>query len=808
MFAEVLIITKQKSPYDNILTYHIPVEAGIISAGNMVRVTIRGKEVNGLVLEVHEKKPNIIEIKPILEKITDSPVISEKSLEMAKWLAGYYLCSLNKTLALFMNHVNTPRLRQIILLNKNTMQESMVLSQLEQDILIYIKKSKKNFCSYYGAIRKFGAEAKDAIKALINDGIIELKNDQGRFEDDKDIYYKISSKAPEGSELEKKAPKQAELIEMIKRGQGNRDEIIRTNVRNRAVLKKLEEKKWIIRCQNKFINKPYVEKENHNRSIEHNMEQIHAIDKIKGSLNSGKKKRWLLFGVTGSGKTEVYIESIKETIATGKQVLYLVPEIALAQMTTRSLIKTFGRLAALLNSSMSEKEKRNEWNRIEKREAQIVIGPRSALFAPFSELGLIIIDEEHENTFKQNEPEPRYDARTAAEKLAEIHDAVVIRGSATPSLNSFYQVENGNYEILVLPKRVASRKQPKIKIIDMKKQQKMSGSRYLFSDYLVGAMTATLDSGEQIILFLNRRGYNTILICNDCGKTVHCPNCSITMTYHKSNERMICHSCNHQTNVPAKCPACGSKYIKYNGAGTERVAWEFEKMFPEIPYTRVDTDTTRKPGSHIDLLKDFESGRSRVLIGTQMIAKGLDFPGVTLVGVLNMDTLLNMPDYSSAEKTYQLLTQVSGRAGRGEKSGEVVIQTYDPNHYVYGLIKELDYYSFIKQEMQNRKLLGYPPYRSLARLLVTAEEEKKAWMIIEKYKQEIIKEIRHRDDIEILGPSKAPVFYIKGRCRYHMVLKGENIAELQDILNKIKNKITVREATIRLIYDIEPVNMM
>lgn len=454
-------------------------------------------------------------------------------------------------------------------------------------------------------------------------------------------------------------------------------------------------------------------------------DQQRAFEAISEKIHAHEQCTYLLHGVTGSGKTEVYLQTIEEVLNLNRQAMMLVPEIALTPQMVLRFKRRFGDEVAVLHSGLSKGERYDEWQKIRDGKARVSVGARSSVFAPFKNLGMIIIDEEHESSYKQ-EDYPRYHARDIAQWRSEYHQCPLILGSATPSLESFARAEKGVYELLSLPNRVNQQALPEVEIVDMREELN-SGNRSMFSNQLRDAIQQRLDNQEQIVLFLNRRGYASFMLCRDCGHVPQCPNCDISLTYHKSTDQLKCHYCGHQEVPPNQCPNCESEHIRQMGTGTQRVEELLQEAFQEARIIRMDVDTTSRKGAHEKLLNDFGSGKGDILLGTQMIAKGLDFPNITLVGVLNADTMLNLPDFRASERTYQLLTQVAGRAGRHEKEGQVLIQTYNPDHYAIKDVQENDYTAFFQKEMNYRKIGKYPPYFFLINFTIAHKEMKKLW---------------------------------------------------------------------------------
>ena len=514
-----------------------------------------------------------------------------------------------------------------------------------------------------------------------------------------------------------------------------------------------------------------------------NEEQAGALEEIKKLIFKGNFGVFLLHGVTGSGKTEVYMRAADAALEMGRQVLVLVPEISLTPQMVNLFYERFGPRVAVLHSALPGSKRYGEWWRVKEGLAQVVLGTRSAVFAPFVDLGFIVIDEEHESSYKQDD-HLRYHAREVALKRAQSFKAAVVLGSATPSLESQYKASAGGpYRLLKLTSRVDGRPLPKVRVVDMRKEYR-DGQRGLFSRFLMACIDARLERGEQILLFLNRRGYATVVSCLQCGVVLKCPNCEVSMTYHLDG-RVHCHYCGHTLPVSVTCASCGGQYVRYFGAGTQKVEEETKRLFPGARVLRMDSDSTSRRGSHQEILQAFMSGAADILIGTQMVAKGLDIPGVTLVGVINADVSLHMPDFRAAERTFQLLTQVAGRCGRGSRQGEVVVQTFSPDHYSITCAASYDYEAFYRREMKIRRALAYPPFVSLARLLFTHELEEEAErgaalarQVLDKLAGDFSKEFA------VLGPAPPPLGRVKNHYRRQVVVKGPGRTALKDLIKR------------------------
>ena len=532
-----------------------------------------------------------------------------------------------------------------------------------------------------------------------------------------------------------------------------------------------------------------------------NDEQLIAIEEIKRS----KESLYLLKGVTGSGKTEVYMKLVEDTVNNGNSAIVLVPEIALTPQMIERFKGRFGKEVALFHSRLSEGERHDEWHRVNDGNARVVIGARSAIFLPVKNLGLIIIDEEHENTYK-SEQNPKYQTREVAEFLAKIKGCKVVLGSATPSIESYYRAISGEIKLIELNNRVDKIPMPEMKIVDMREELK-SGNMSIFSKELYNAVNESLKKGEQVILFLNRRGFSTFVSCRGCGYVFKCKDCDISMTYHK-NGFLVCHYCGKSEKQPKICPKCQSKYVKFFGSGTQKVEDEVKKYFKGARVLRMDIDTTRGKDSHEKIYNAFRDGKADILIGTQMISKGLDFPNVTVVGIIAADVSINIPDYRSAERTFQIITQVGGRAGRGDKKGKVIIQTYTPDYYGLIYAKNYDYEGFYNEEFALRALMGYPPFGKILLINGLSNDEEKLKVFMNNLAIELKKISDEYKDINILGPVPCIITKIKDSYRWQILFKGELS---QEFCKKIKdrlyefNKNVYNE--IRVSIDINPNNL-
>jgi len=533
---------------------------------------------------------------------------------------------------------------------------------------------------------------------------------------------------------------------------------------------------------------------------------------LERAVRDGGFHPYLLYGVTGSGKTEIYLRAIEEVLRQGKEALVLVPEISLTPQTIRSFQGRCGNVA-VLHSHLHSAERGSHWRRIAQGEVQVIVGARSAVFAPTRSLGLIVIDEEHETSFKQ-EMTPRYHARDVAVMRARLENIPIILGSATPSLESWYNAQRGQYTLLELPKRVLDRPLPRVHFIDLRHDRDPNHRFDGISPSLERAMRASLDKGGQVILLLNRRGFSTYLHCPACGHVEHCRFCDLAMTFHRERHIVLCHYCGYEATPPEKCPTCGTGQVRYQGMGTEKLHAELQRKFPDKIVGRMDSDTMRRPGSHGRVLGAFRRGEIHILMGTQMIAKGLDFPNVTLVGVVNADVGLHHADFRAAERTFQLLAQVAGRTGRGSQGGHVFIQTMSPDHPAIALAATHDYRRFAEGEMRQRRAHNYPPWQRMARIIVRSKDEAAAGEFADRLSAAFRTGLERLQrgaagvaDLRLLGPAEAPVFRLKGYFRFHFQLQSSTSAFLHQVLRAVLPTVRLPKG-VELMIDVDPQDML
>jgi primosomal protein N' (replication factor Y) (superfamily II helicase) len=758
-----------------------------ISAGQAVWVPFGSRIIQGIVLRLSDE-PSVEETKEIAGIVTDFPLLSPIQIKLAQWISEHYFAPLFDALALML----PPGFerRAITCFQLTDSQVDLPLTPEQRQVLHIMKGKKKiSLPELEKAIGK--KKARQITDQLLDRQLITktLELEKAKIKPKTLPYIKLVAEREEievaKAHLDKsRAYKQTELLEFLT---GQTQPISISELRKRlncspATIKALESRHLVsverLRVRRDplshlslITSPPPVLASSQQAAWELIQDVI-----VKEARQPSKPPVFLLFGVTGSGKTEIYLRALAQVIAAGKRGICLIPEIALTQQTVERFANRFPGRVAVLHSGLSPGEQFDEWQWIMEGNCDVVIGPRSALFAPLPNLGLIIIDEEHEWTYKQEDKSPRYHARDVAIKLAQLSDAVVILGSATPDIGSFHKAQQGEYYLIELKERITPRGYsplPEVSIVDLREELK-AGNTSLFSRSLLAAMNETLARGEQIILFLNRRGTATFVRCRNCGFVLRCPRCSIALTYHSVEKRLICHRCRYSTPVSPSCPQCFRRHLRFLGIGTQRVEEEIRHFFPEARLLRWDRDVITRRYAHEELLKNFRDHKADVLIGTQMIAKGLDLPQVTLAGIISADTGLNFPDFRSSERTFQLLCQVAGRAGRGVKAGKVIIQTYSPDNYIIEAAAKHDYLGFYYKEIDYRRRYNYPPFSQLVRLVYSHTDEELCRREVERVHRLILDERARKDmiDFNVIGPVPTFAFRARGRYRWQLFLRG------------------------------------
>ncbi|QCR31745.1 primosomal protein N' [Lysinibacillus sp. SGAir0095] len=762
--AEV-IVDVAAYPVDRPFDYLVPADmAQIIEMGSRVKVPFGPRNVLGFVVAIkNETDVPLEKIKPVSEILDIEPVLTKEMLELAKWLKNETICYEIDALQVMLPSALRAKYEKMA-----SLQSDIGLLPIElQNIFgtsrkANIKEFEKN---------NLLPELKQAIKnkLIVIENVVKQK---GKVKEVRKVQ--IIGDAQKLTEIHEhisnRAKKQKQIVEWMQfhLGEIMDPEIIYKETSSSShVLNAVVELGAAAFVQEEMYRDPFLKDVQKTNFLSLTDEQSVALNQIMNAIDEQEPKTFLLQGVTGSGKTEVYLQTIAKVLNDGKEAILLVPEISLTPQMTERFRSRFGELVAVMHSGLSVGEKYDEWRKIHQGKVKVVVGARSAVFAPFENVGIIILDEEHESTYKQ-EDSPRYHARDVAIWRSKYHKCPVILGSATPSLESFARAKKNVYTLLTLKERALKQSLPKVHIVDMRDELK-KGNRSMFSQSLVESIQVRLERKEQIVLFLNRRGYSSFVLCRDCGTVLQCENCDISLTYHRKNEKCKCHYCGFEIHVPKNCPQCQSDHIRFFGTGTQKVEEELAKLFPGARVLRMDVDTTRAKGSHEQLLQAFGDGEADILLGTQMIAKGLDYPNITLVGVLSADTSLHLPDFRAAEKTFQLLTQVSGRAGRHDKPGEVVVQTYTPEHYAIELSEAQNYDPFYEREMYMRHQAGYPPYYYLALIQVSHEDV----LMAADYAGKAVEWLRSQlsFNVSIIGPTAAGISRLQNRYRYQCLIK-------------------------------------
>ncbi len=768
--------------------------------GVPVYVPFGKRNITGFITAFSQETPK--GIKAIEDIIDPEPHFSPEQLELFSWISKYYLTPIG----LIIKASVPPRLtiRETVMAHAREAKEEELRSN-PAALSLYKELANRPLSRTY--IRRKFKHLLEAYTFLLKKDIIYeeyKKNTPPSKEEKNGIRLATPFHDDVFRTLSVRAKKQAAIYQFLsERADGvGKKEIYQVFGNCHASLRALHQKQLVSSFQIPFTLKlPYIH-ERSKKKPKLTSSQKQAMNQISKAVAAERFETFLIYGITGSGKTEVYLRTVEEVLQKGKSAIVLVPEVSLTAQTVEVFKSRFGETVVIYHSRLGESERIGVWRGIKEGKYRIVIGARFAIFAPVVNLGAIIIDEEHGSTYKQKTKEPLYSAHDAGVLRARIEKAVCLLGSATPSVESFYNAQQGKYTLLPLPKRIDERKLPPVEIVDMRKEEE-----FLFSHSLKEKMKDRIRKGEQTILFINRRGFSNFLLCKECGFSPRCPCCDVTLTYHKKGLLLKCHHCGYEEQATRLCPKCkGSKFF-FAGMGTQRIERALEKEFPALRVMRMDLDTMKKKWAHMESFFQFREGQADLLVGTQMVTKGFDLPKVTLVGVISADTVLNFPDFRAQERTFQLLTQVAGRTGRGNLGGEVVIQTYVPEHYAITESQLHDYEGFYKREIEIRKELAYPPFSRLARIVVAAQEQKSAETTSHKLSR-LIKRRISKDDANVimLGPVACPLTRLRGKYRYHILLKAKQSFQIQKLLAPIKEVYKVRG--VRILYDIDPLDMM
>lgn len=752
----------------------------VVVPGMRVEVPFgRGKrKIQGFVMKVKDTSDFQGKLKPIVRVIDLKPVLSNEMLKLSYWLADRTYSFQISCLQTMLPSVMRAKYKQFVVPIVENDPEVVALlqgkptfeitNQLDDETIKLINKLRKN--------------KKVDIQYVVQNQAVQVKRQAVTTD------LNVIQLHEEKSKLRANAKAQIKLLEYLTAHL--HDLPVEFNVLekdygiSRAAIKTAEKNHLVKITEVTKLRKPVGITPEKTTKMSLTDEQKQAVDQIDEAITDEDPKTFLIEGVTGSGKTEVYLQSIDKALQQGKTALMLVPEISLTPQMVNRVVGRFGDQVAVLHSGLSNGERYDEWTRIENHEVKVVVGARSAIFAPLENIGLIIIDEEHEASYKQDD-NPRYHARDVALWRAKVNKSPVVLGSATPSLESRARAEKGVYQMIRMKKRVNEQKLPQVQIVDMRDAEN-SAVKGDFSPVLQASLQETLNKHDQAIILLNRRGYSSFMMCRECGFVLKCPNCDVSLTYHKDLGKMKCHYCGHEEPMPQFCPNCRSKKIGFYGTGTQNIEQQLNDLFPQARVLRMDVDTTRRKGAHAKILSQFGQHKADILLGTQMIAKGLDFPDVTLVGVINADTTLSLADFRASERTFQLLTQVSGRAGRAQKSGHVVIQTFNPDHYAIKDAAKQDYETFFKQEMYIRHQSNYTPYYFTTLISVANQDEGKTLKRSYWLKKQL--QTALSDDAILLGPSPTMISRKQNKYYYQIIVKYKHEPKLHQRLLEILNE--------------------
>jgi primosomal protein N' (replication factor Y) len=793
-------------PSDKLFTYEVPANLQQeVEIGKRVFVPFGHRKRTGFIIKIISSC-DLKKIKSIVEILDDEPLFGLSDLDFYQWIANYFMYPLGKTLAeLIPSGSEKKDLLWITPLPRNT---ELQLPPAQEKLLTFLQQYPQGIA--LNNITKVSGfkNVSPALRELHSAGLLQIEEKQNKqLSPHSEIIVTLDESKIAKTKL---TDKQEKLISFIQtKGAISLNDLIDESNISSAVIKRLRDKGIII-----FADKEKTRTASFDSTIGRdksniilNNQQNRALEEISRHLDKNIFTPILLHGVTGSGKTEIYLKAIEKVLKNDSSAIYLVPEIALTpQLISRIAGRFNERQVAILHSGIAESVRYDQWRQIKRGLINLVIGTRSALFAPLPNLKLIIVDEEHDTSYKQDE-RLCYHARDLAVLKAKMASAVVIIGSATPSVRTFFNAQTKKYRHLELSRRVDDRPMPVVEIIDMKAQQEKSGKTPILSDALIAGIKDTLVKKEQVLLFLNKRGFDTFLVCADCGYNFRCPNCAVSLKNHIAEGVVKCHYCDYTIKSLPLCPSCkGSRILSY-GVGTQKLEKEIEKIFPEARIQRMDSDTTSRKGTQEKILQALEQRKIDILIGTQMITKGHDFPFITLVGVISADTALNMPDFRAAERTFQLITQVAGRGGRGDSPGKVIIQTFNPDHYALRHAQNHDYKSFYAEEIDFRQVLQYPPFGRIINLRLSSI--KKDALIEEAHRLgKLAKTLsaRHGNIAEIIGPAESPLAKIRGRFRWQMLIKGQDINVLHQIAREIISKN--KNSHVRITADVDPENFM
>jgi len=813
-FAEVAV----SLPIWKTFTYRVPsVFEDQMGVGKRVLVPFHKSKVTGYVLAFPASIPDDLDpdkVKEVIDLLDENALFDEKMLDLFRWISTYYFCPLGEVIKTGLPPGLTVETRRILKITAGGKVRLAELSPESEDYRLLRILDQKGEISLDVLLRRVKIQnPRPRIFSLRKNELLteELRLSKERNRPKTETFV-VFRGVDDPEKRSHPTPKESEILSFIR----SRKRVSRRDIREKfprvsLYLPRLVRKGFVALEREERYRDPF-EGEDFGSDIEpiltHDQEK--ALSEIQKAIATGGFSPFLLHGITGSGKTEIYIRAIQRIIGGGREAIVLVPEISLTPQLISRFKRRFEKGIAVLHSGLSPSERYDQWRQILRGEVCIAIGARSAIFAPFKRLGIIIVDEEHETSFKQEE-KLKYNARDLAVMRAKMYGALLILGSATPSIESFFNTQTQKFHYLRLPQRVASRPLPTVEIVDMRLEKGDTKYR-VFSESLKDALLTNAERGRQSLLFLNRRGFANFILCRDCGWTFHCPNCSVTLTYHTVGRVLQCHHCGLTTPAPTQCPRCQGYSLHPLGIGTQKVEDEIVRLIPSARIARMDRDTTTRKGTYRRIVRAMESEEIDILIGTQMIVKGHDFPNITLAGIICADTVLNFPDFRATEKTFQLLTQAAGRAGRGDVEGRVIIQTYNPDHYSIEMAKDHDFLNFYRREILYREELRYPPFSRLANFRVSGNRKD----LTENFARRLgvvgaqvqKKQKIYRDHLDLLGPCSAPLARVKGKYRWQLLIKSDRTERLHRFIGELIGKMGKEATAVHMDVDVDPMNLM
>ncbi|MCW5982599.1 MAG: primosomal protein N' [Bryobacteraceae bacterium] len=792
-------------PLDRPFTYRLPLTLRHrVRPGCRLTVPFGARKLTGVVLACHNAPPPV-EIRQALRLLDEEPVLDDALLALARWVATYYSAPLGEVLRAMTplaGEMHRSKVYSLTDAGRDAARQLLLGASSEEPAVELMRMLEaRPLTESWLKSRVPGAQT--ALKSLLRKGFIEMDD----VEAERDPLRAASARLrvefsgrPADVKLKKAERELAAYLELHP-GAHNLGEL-ETKVANAGVAARAMARRGLLALRpegpayrQEHVRPPHVL----------NADQQKALEELESAIRASRFQTFLLQGVTGSGKTEVYLRAIEAALALERSALLLVPEIALTPAVAGQFYHRFGDRVAILHSAFSDRERAEQWRRIRSGGAWVVVGTRSGVFAPVRNLGLIVVDEEHDQSYKQEET-PRYNGRDVAIVRAQQAGACVVLGSATPSMESRHNAEKSRYKLLSLPERIEKRPLPQVELIDMRQEFLETRRQSTFSRRMLEAIAARLESGEQTMLLLNRRGFSSFVACRTCGERIECRNCAVTLTHHRRDRRMLCHYCNYAERVPSKCPKCDSEYIYFIGQGSEKVEEELHRAFPEARVARMDRDTVTSKRHYESILFGFRAREYDILVGTQMIAKGHDIPNVTLVGVVSADVGLGMPDFRAAERTFQLLTQAAGRAGRGERPGIVLVQTINPDHYAVRFSAAQNYEGFYAKELHFRRMMRYPPFSALANVLVQAENREEALRMSADLERRLNPAPA---ELKVIGPAEAPVPRLKREYRYQMLIKSASRKALRETLEDLRRyALDQKWNATALVIDVDPLSLM